>query len=139
MYAPEKLQELLARHTLKRLLHGLELGSLEMEGCATEMWRRQIGEGTTIEALRHCPFHFSSSHCQHHLILHRRRTPTAQTMAPKKKPAKAATPNQSDDASQQPSQETLQIEGDTLAQIVQMQNAKACFHQEQERCHVFSC
>lgn len=52
---------------------------------------------------------------------------------PNGKSAKAAASSQSDEPSQQPSQEMLQIEGDTLAQIAQMQNAKAC---SRERCHL---
>lgn len=51
---------------------------------------------------------------------------TPHNMAPAKcKSAEAASSSQSDEVSQQPSQEMLQIESDTLAQIAQMQNAKA--------------
>ncbi|CZT17961.1 uncharacterized protein RCC_03800 [Ramularia collo-cygni] len=46
-------------------------------------------------------------------------------MAPaKNKPAKDASPSQSEEASQRPSQEALHVDEDALAQIAQIQNAK---------------
>lgn len=63
---------------------------------------------------------------------------TSRIMAPtKKKPARAASASQSDEASQQPSQEMLQIDGDKLAEIARMQNAKACF--PMKYCYLCSC